>query len=159
MDDGLVHRSVGIIFFLLENLDSWVLGVNLAFYEGLQMFWRPDIKTQALADSGDLQADVLLQGAGQLKLAFGAQNAVQRPPASARPPALFCRWCAVSRASANNARAPPRFFYHVHNKQSHKLFILYFIKPFLKAGDVFKILRGSDELFIQPVRRWLWRRV
>ena len=65
MDNLLRQLPLGIIFFDFGNLNSWILGIDLTFDKSLQVLGCPDIKADALAFSGYLQADMFLQRARQ----------------------------------------------------------------------------------------------
>ena len=78
VDDGVFVAVVDVIFVHFVDLDGGVLGVNLAFDEGLEDFGDPDVKADLTLGGDDFEAEVFLDAAGALEFVFVAQDAVER---------------------------------------------------------------------------------
>ena len=76
--DWIFFAAIDVIFVHAIDLHARILGVNLAFNEGLENFWHPDEEADLIASRGDFEGEMLLYTSAILEFSRITQNAVQR---------------------------------------------------------------------------------
>ena len=64
IDDWILGTIVYVVFVHLVDLDGWILGINLAFYETLENFWYPNVEADLTGSRNDFEGKVFLDATG-----------------------------------------------------------------------------------------------